>query len=115
VLTKSNGDVFSGNFQNNCPMGFTEIHFSSGDIYKGEVVRGVMTGEGFLQCTDQKSYKGQFENGKLHGDGTFFVEEGTYSLAGKYFEGVPERKATKYLLKVLSPSAEEEEIKGKKD
>jgi hypothetical protein len=91
--------------------------FANGDQYEGEVIRGVMTGKGFLQCPGESKlcYRGDFKEGKLHGQGEFFVEDGTYKLAGNYTEGVPETEATAYSMAVSSPEAEEEDPKAKKD
>ena len=51
-------------------------------------------------------YKGEFKEGKLHGEGEFFVEDGTYKLAGEYNEGIPEIEASGYTMKVISPEPE---------
>lgn len=55
-----------------------------------------MTGQGLLHASNNKSYEGSFKDGKLHGEGKFFVKDGTYSLEGKYNEGLPEMEASKY-------------------
>lgn len=75
-----------------------------------------MVGNGYLKCADGQSYQGEFDNGKLHGEGIYRIENGTYSLAGKWTHGQAEFEANKYLLDVLSPPEEEEEqnkAKGK--
>lgn len=46
---------------------------------------------------------GDFKDGKLHGEGKFFVKDGTYSIEGKYSDGVPEYVANKYLFDLSSP------------
>lgn len=74
-----------------------------------------MTGLGDLQSNNKKCYKGQFVDGKLHGEGVFSVQGGSYSLGGKFTNGVPEFQANKYLLDVISPIEEEEDPKAKKD
>jgi len=62
-----------------------------------------MTGDGLLNAQNNQSYEGLFKDGKLHGQGKYFVNNGTYSLTGKYTEGVPEIEATKYLFELTSP------------
>lgn len=115
VLTKKNGDVYEGTFVGNHPNGKTKIHFAHGDNYDGEVIRGVMTGKGFLECMNGDCFTGDFKEGKLHGEGKFFVKDGSYSIEGKYTEGVPEYEANKYLFNLASPIEEEEDPKAKKD
>lgn len=56
ILTKLNGDVVQGSFQNNWPNGETEIFFSNGDYYRGEVVKNNIVGNGYLKCADGQSF-----------------------------------------------------------
>ena len=48
VLTKINGDVYTGTFKSNWATGPAKIEFGNGDKYDGEVVREVIQGEGIL-------------------------------------------------------------------
>lgn len=83
-------------------------------MYEGEIVNGVINGQGILQRTTQQSYSGLFQDGLLHGQGTFYVENGTYSLEHTYNEGEPEYRANTYTTVVTSPPEESEEpVKGK--
>ena len=68
----------------------------NGEYYEGDCIKGVMTGQGLLHASNNKSYEGSFKDGKLQGEGKFFVKDGTYSLEGKYNEGLPEMEASKY-------------------
>jgi hypothetical protein len=43
-LTKKDGTIIEGVFENNQPTGVAKINFSTGDYYEGDVIKGVMTG-----------------------------------------------------------------------
>ena len=63
VLTKINGDVYTGTFQNNMATGPHHVEFGNGDVYDGEIFREVIKGEGVLSTADSKTFKGTFDDG----------------------------------------------------
>uniref|UniRef100_A0A164VG41 Phosphatidylinositol 4-phosphate 5-kinase n=1 Tax=Daucus carota subsp. sativus TaxID=79200 RepID=A0A164VG41_DAUCS len=67
----SSGDVYTGQWQNNCPHGQGSFVWADGSLYIGEWVKGQMTGRGKYTWVGGASYEGQFKDGFFDGEGIY--------------------------------------------
>ncbi|CAI9102800.1 OLC1v1001143C1 [Oldenlandia corymbosa var. corymbosa] len=67
----SNGDMYRGQWADNCPNGNGKYLWSDGCMYVGEWVTGNMNGKGKFCWPSGATYEGQFNNGLMDGEGTY--------------------------------------------
>ncbi|KAL3516392.1 hypothetical protein ACH5RR_023294 [Cinchona calisaya] len=67
----SNGDMYTGQWADNCPNGNGKYLWSDGCMYVGEWVRGKTNGKGMFSWPSGATYEGQFKNGYMDGEGTY--------------------------------------------
>lgn len=116
-LTRSNGDVFDGEFENamfngegvyrwanpklkykgqfrnGLIHGFGVIHNING-IYEGEFRKGLMSGKGLISFYNGDKYSGEFVNSSMTGYGCYTFYDGT-KLIGHFDDGICNRHAKK--------------------
>lgn len=76
-LTRTNGAVYTGNFNGDCDGQGSYV--KNGTRYDGQWKDGNMHGHGTKKWSDGSKYVGEWKNGKMSGNGTY-----TYSTGEKY-------------------------------
>lgn len=61
----SNGNIYTGNFQNGWPNGLGKISYVEGDVYEGEMERGHLHGKGIMISANGNKVQGIWELGKF--------------------------------------------------
>ncbi|VFQ92107.1 unnamed protein product [Cuscuta campestris] len=67
----SHGDMYTGQWSDNCPNGHGKYLWSDGCMYVGDWVSGKTTGRGKFSWPSGATYEGQFKNGYMDGEGLF--------------------------------------------
>ncbi|KAL2234112.1 phosphatidylinositol 4-phosphate 5-kinase 6 isoform X2 [Sesamum indicum] len=67
----SNGDVYMGQWADNCPNGHGKCLWADGCMYVGNWCRGKTKGKGKFSWPCGATYEGQFKNGYMDGEGTY--------------------------------------------
>ncbi|CAH9118347.1 unnamed protein product [Cuscuta europaea] len=67
----SHGDMYTGQWSENCPNGHGKYLWSDGCMYVGDWVSGKTTGRGKFSWPSGATYEGQFKNGYMDGEGLF--------------------------------------------
>jgi len=80
------GISYSGNFRQSIPDGKGVLNFPSGSTFVGEYRKGVVHGQGVWEGSDGTSYQGEYANGKAHGHGIRINESGDKQV-GQFKEG----------------------------
>lgn len=77
----ANGNVYEGDFRDNCMHGFGRLIQKKGTReYIGEWANNKMNGKGLYQWEDGRSYKGEYLNDKKHGYGEYTWADGRQYL-----------------------------------
>lgn len=79
----SNGDKYTGEFENGLRHGKGAFEYQNGDSYKGEFKDDMKHGKGTYYWVNGDSYTGTFENGKRVGKGVYAFEDG-HVLTGEF-------------------------------
>lgn len=67
----SNGDVFIGQWGDNCPNGHGKYLWVDGCMYVGDWCKGKAMGKGKFSWPSGATYEGQFKNGYMDGEGCY--------------------------------------------
>ncbi|NP_001312200.1 phosphatidylinositol 4-phosphate 5-kinase 6-like [Nicotiana tabacum] len=67
----NNGDIYTGQWSDNCPNGHGKYLWSDGCMYVGDWVKGKTMGKGKFSWPSGATYEGQFKNGYMDGEGTY--------------------------------------------
>nr|GMC84605.1 phosphatidylinositol 4-phosphate 5-kinase 6-like [Ipomoea batatas]GMC89106.1 phosphatidylinositol 4-phosphate 5-kinase 6-like [Ipomoea batatas]GMC90559.1 phosphatidylinositol 4-phosphate 5-kinase 6-like [Ipomoea batatas]GME19183.1 phosphatidylinositol 4-phosphate 5-kinase 6-like [Ipomoea batatas] len=67
----SHGDMYTGQWSDNCPNGQGKYLWSDGCMYIGDWVGGKTMGKGKFSWPSGTTYDGQFKNGYIDGEGVF--------------------------------------------
>lgn len=67
----SNGDVYTGQWADNCPNGHGKYLWADGCMYVGEWIKGKSNGKGRFCWPSGATYEGQFKSGYMDGEGTY--------------------------------------------
>ncbi|KAL3814745.1 hypothetical protein ACJIZ3_016013 [Penstemon smallii] len=67
----SNGDIYMGQWSENCPNGHGKYLWADGCMYNGDWLRGKNMGHGKFSWPSGATYEGQFKNGYMDGEGTY--------------------------------------------
>ncbi|PHT40966.1 Phosphatidylinositol 4-phosphate 5-kinase 4 [Capsicum baccatum] len=67
----NNGDIYTGQWSDNCPNGNGKYLWSDGCMYVGDWVKGKTMGKGKFSWPSGATYEGQFKNGYMDGEGTY--------------------------------------------
>ncbi|KAK1370496.1 Phosphatidylinositol 4-phosphate 5-kinase [Heracleum sosnowskyi] len=65
------GDVYTGQWLNNCPHGQGSYMWSDGCMHVGEWFRGQLMGKGKFSWINGSTYEGQFKDGFMDGEGIY--------------------------------------------
>ncbi|XP_047941185.1 phosphatidylinositol 4-phosphate 5-kinase 6-like isoform X2 [Salvia hispanica] len=66
-----NGDIYLGQWAENCPNGQGKFLWADGCMYVGSWCRGRTMGRGKFSWPSGATYEGQFKNGYMDGEGTY--------------------------------------------
>lgn len=66
-----NGDIYMGQWANNCPNGHGKCLWSDGCMYVGDWRHGKKMGKGKFSWPSGATYEGQFKNGCMEGEGVY--------------------------------------------
>lgn len=78
TITLFDGSIYSGK---------PKMVFSNGDTYTGDFQDDERTGNGIYTWSNNEKYEGQFVNGVLHGQGTYYYSESS-SYTGQFSNGI---------------------------
>lgn len=88
------GDMYTGQWADNCPNGHGKHLWSDGCMYVGEWARGKTNGKGKFSWPSGATYEGQFKNGYMDGEGTF-IGSSHYSYKGDWVYNLKHGKGIK--------------------
>ncbi|KAH6755822.1 Phosphatidylinositol-4-phosphate 5-kinase family protein [Perilla frutescens var. hirtella] len=66
-----NGDIYLGQWADNCPNGHGKFLWADGCMHVGNWCRGKTMGKGKFSWPSGATYEGQFKNGYMDGEGTY--------------------------------------------
>lgn len=66
-----NGDIYMGQWLDNCPSGHGKYLWADGCMYVGDWSKGKTMGKGKFSWPCGATYEGQFKNGYMDGEGTY--------------------------------------------
>nr|GMD38244.1 phosphatidylinositol 4-phosphate 5-kinase 6-like [Ipomoea batatas] len=66
-----NGDIYTGQWADNCPNGQGKYLWADGYMYVGDWVNGKPMGKGRFSWPSGATYEGQFKNGYIDGEGIY--------------------------------------------
>ncbi|KAI3448789.1 hypothetical protein Pfo_005454 [Paulownia fortunei] len=66
-----NGDIYMGQWADNCPNGHGKYLWADGCMYVGDWCKGKTVGKGKFSWPSGATYEGQFKNGYMDGEGTY--------------------------------------------
>ncbi|KAK1428914.1 hypothetical protein QVD17_17754 [Tagetes erecta] len=67
----SNGDYYTGQWQDNFPHGFGKYWWTDGCMYVGDWFKGKTMGRGTFSWPSGATYDGEFKSGYMDGEGTY--------------------------------------------
>lgn len=67
----SNGDIYMGQWADNCPNGHGKCLWADGCMYVGDWCKGKTMGKGKFSWPSGATYEGQFKNGYMDGEGIY--------------------------------------------
>lgn len=67
TMKSHNGDVYTGEVQDDLPHGNGKIIYHDGDVYEGQFFNGKPNGMGTMKYLDDDVYIGMFQNGQPNG------------------------------------------------
>lgn len=89
VIEYDNGQIYSGQVQNNMKNGKGELQYTDGSSYSGNWKDDKMSGEGIIiSGIDSAKYIGTFLNGQKHGRGIAYNKNGKIEAEYTYQNGV---------------------------
>ncbi|XP_073045367.1 phosphatidylinositol 4-phosphate 5-kinase 6-like isoform X1 [Primulina eburnea] len=65
------GDIYMGQWADNCPNGHGKYLWADGCMYVGDWLKGKKIGKGKFSWPSGATYEGQFKNGFMDGEGTY--------------------------------------------
>lgn len=73
----ADGDLYSGEFRDNQFHGKGRYQSANGDVWSGRFREGSLSGKGQLTGTDASHYQGQFRDWRYHGEGRLSQADGS--------------------------------------
>jgi hypothetical protein len=86
TYTRSNGDRYEGEFENDAMHGEGVYSWPNGDTYTGQFKNGKMNGNGTYRHVDGSIYVGEFSDDQKHGYGKLTTDAG--EVAQQWQRGV---------------------------